>query len=406
MTCAVAEMGRSTFLWGPIMLMPAAQPETSTAIRVDLGAIFVSLELSKSTWLVTSLAPGSEKISRHTVTGGDTAGLFACFADLRKKAQARSGQLYPLVVIQEAGLDGFWIDRLLHREDWIESHVVDAASIAVPRRHRRVKTDRIDGETLIRTLMAYKRGEPRVCSMVRVPTPEEEDRRRLCRERKALVAERVLHVNRIRGLLFSQGIRDYKPLHRDRRKRLEELRTGDDRALSVHIKAQICRELDRLELLLEQIKAVDAERDVLVVERTAATPAPAAMLLDIKGIGPEFAAVLHSEGLFRHFANRRQLAAYAGLAPSPWKSGSIDREQGVSKAGNPRLRTTMIQLAWLWLRHQPNSLLTRWFHDRVMQNGGRFRKVAVVALARKLLIALWKYATAGVVIEGALLKHV
>ena len=242
--------------------------------------------------------------------------------------------------------------------------------------------------------------------MVRVPTPEEEDRRRLCRERKALVAERVLHVNRIRGLLFSQGIRDYKPLHRDRRKRLEELRTGDDRALSVHIKAQICRELDRLELLLEQIKAVDAERDVLVVEKTAATPAPAAMLLDIKGIGPEFAAVLHSEGLFRHFANRRQLAAYAGLAPSPWKSGSIDREQGVSKAGNPRLRTTMIQLAWLWLRHQPNSRLTRWFHDRVMQNGGRFRKVAVVALARKLLIALWKYATAGVVIEGALLKHV
>ena len=135
MTCAVAEMGRSTFLWGPIMLMPAAQPETPAAIRVDLGAIFVSLELSKSTWLVTSLAPGSEKMSRHIVTGGDTAGLFACFADLRKKAQARSGQLYPLVVIQEAGLDGFWIDRLLNREDWIESHVVDAASIAVPRRH-------------------------------------------------------------------------------------------------------------------------------------------------------------------------------------------------------------------------------------------------------------------------------
>lgn len=276
----------------------------------------------------------------------------------------------------------------------------------MPRRHRRVTTDRIDGETLIRTLMAYKRGEPRVCLMVRVPTPEEEDRRRLCRERKALVAERVLHVNRIRGLLFSQGIRDYKPLHRDRRKRLEELRTGDDRALSVHIKAQICRELDRLELLLEQIKAVDAERDGLVVEKTAATPAPAAMLLDIKGIGPEFAAVRHAEGLFRHFANRRQLAAYAGLAPSPWKSGSIDREQGVSKAGNPRLRTTMIQLAWLWLRHQPDSRLTGWFHDRVMPNGGRFRKVAVVALARKLLIALWKYATAGVVIEGALLKHI
>ena len=142
------------------------------------------------------------------------------------------------------------------------------------------------------------------------------------------------------------------------------------------------------------------------INRATGEPAPAAMLLDIKGIGPEFAVVLHAEGLFRHFANRRQLAAYAGLAPSPWKSGSIDREQGVSKAGNPRLRTTMIQLAWLWLRHQPDSRLTCWFHDRVMPNGGRFRKVAVVALARKLLIALWKYATAGVVIEGALLKHV
>jgi len=387
------------------MLMAVDQPEAPAAIRVDLGAIFVSLELSKSTWLVTSLAPGSERISRHTVTGGDTSGLFACFADLRKKAQARTGKLYPLVVIQEAGLDGFWIDRLLSREDWIESHVVDATSIAVPRRHRRVKTDRIDGETLIRTLMAFKRGEPRVCSMVRVPTPEEEDRRRICRERKALVAERVLHVNRIKGLLFSQGIRDYQPLHRDRRKRLEELRTGDDRALLSHIKAQICRELDRLELLLEQIKVVNAERDALVIEK-AATPAPAAMLLSIKGIGPEFAAVLQSEGLFRHFNNRRQLAAYAGLAPSPWKSGSIDREQGVSKSGNPRLRTTMIQLAWLWLRHQPNSMLTHWFQDRVTRNGGRFRKVTVVALARKLLVALWKYATAGVVIEGAIMKQV
>jgi transposase len=278
------------------MLMAVDQPEMPAAIRVGLGAIFVSLELSKSSWLVTSLAPGSEKISRHMVTGGDTAALFACFTDLRKKAQARRGKLYPLVVIQEAGLDGFWIDRLLNREDWIESHVVDATSTAVPRRHRRAKTDRIDGETLIRTLMAYKRGEPPVCSMVRVPTPEEEDRRRLCRERKALVAERVVHVNRIRRLLFSQGIRDYRPLHRDRRQRLEELRTGDDRALSSHIKAQICRELDRLELLLGQIKAVDAERDALLVEKAATPPAAAAMLLSIKGVGPEFAAVLQSEG--------------------------------------------------------------------------------------------------------------
>lgn len=389
------------------MLSAADHPEASVAIRVDLGAIFVSMELGKSTWLITSLSPGGgEKMSRHVVTGGDIAGLFARFGELRKKAQARTGKCYPLVVIQEAGLDGFWIDRVLRQEDWIESHVVDAASIAVSRRRRRVKTDRIDGETLVRTLMAYKRGEPRVCSMIRVPSPEEEDRRRICRERKALVAERVLHVNRLKGLLFSQGISSYQPLRRDRRERLEELRTGDGRMLPKHLKAQIRRALDRLELLLEQIRALEAERDAFVAEEKVDTPAPTAILLNIKGIGPEFAAVLYTEGLFRHFDNRRQVAAYAGLAPTPWQSGSIDREQGVSKAGNPRLRTTMVQLAWLWLRHQPDSALSRWFQERVRHNGGRLKKTIIVALARKLLVALWKYVSAGVVIEGAVLKTI
>lgn len=378
--------------------------DVPAAFRADLGTIFISLELGKSTWLITSLAPGSDKMSRRTIAGGDVEGLFACFAQLRTKAHERQGKLYPLVVIQEAGLDGFWIDRVLSRESWITSHVVDAASIAVPRRHRRAKTDRIDGEMLIRTLMAYTRGEPRVCSMVRVPTPEEEDRRRIGRERKALVAERVLHVNRVKGLLFNQGIRDYEPLHRNRRKRLDELRTGDGRELAGNIRAQVCRELDRLELLLDQIKAVEDERDAMAIPAAVGTPAPMAMLLGLKGIGPEFAAILYSEGLFRHFDNRRQVAAYAGLAPSPWQSGSIDREQGVSKAGNPRLRTTMVQLAWLWLRHQPDSMLARWFQDRVLRNGGRLKKAMIVALARKLLVALWKYVTAGVVIEGAAMK--
>lgn len=387
------------------MLATADKPEAPAAIRVDLGAIFVSLELSKSTWLVTSLSPGGgEKMSRHAVVGGDIAGLLERFGELREKAQARTGKRHPIVVIQEAGLDGFWIDRRLRREDWIESHVVDAASIAVSRRRRRAKTDRIDGETLVRTLLAYKRGEPRVCSMVRVPTPEEEDRRRICRERRTLVGERTLHINRIKGLLFSQGITGYEPLRSDRRELLENLKTGDGRPMPPHLQAQITRELDRLELLLEQIKAVEVERDALVAEKRVDTPAPAAMLLNIKGVGPEFAAILYAEGLFRHFDNRRQLAAYAGLAPTPWQSGSIDREQGVSKAGNPRLRTTMIQLSWLWLRHQPNSAQTRWFQERVKRNGGRLKKTTIVALARKLLVALWKYVTAGVVVEGVVMK--
>ena len=390
-------------------LDPHAEP---AAIRTHFGAIFVSLELSRSNWLVTSLIPGGgEKMSKHGVGAGDVAGLLARFSELRRKALARTGENYPIVVIQEAGLDAFWIHRVLEQEG-IESHVVDAASIAVSRRRRRAKTDKIDGEALLRALLAFKRGEPRVCSMVRAPTPEEEDRRRICRERKVLIAERVRHVNRIKGLLFSQGIGDYRPLGRDRRRALEMLRTGDGRDIEPHLKKQIGRELDRLELLMEQIVAVEGDRDAMlsaaIEAEVAATPqnapAPVRMLANVKSIGPEFAAVLWTEGLCRSFANRRQIAAYAGLAPTPWQSGSIDREQGVSKAGNPRLRTTMIQLAWLWLRHQPDSALARWFHERVNRNGGRQRKSTIVALARKLLVALWKYVTAGVVIEGAVMK--
>src|SRR5215217_8046894 len=380
------------------------RPE-QTAIRTDLGAIFVSLELSRATWLITSLSPGRQKMSKHQVRGGDTAGLLARLAELQSRAHARTGQLFPLIVIQEAGLDGFWIHRVLQGEG-IESHIVDPASIATSR--RRAKTDRIDGEALVRALLAYKRGEPRVCAMVKAPTPHEEDRRRISRERETLTAERVQHVNRIKGLLFAQGIGDYEPLHRNRRERLAALITGDGRPLPECLKAQIRRELDRLELVIEQVKAVEAERDAVLAQAQACpgVPAPAALLLlALRGIGAEAAATLWSEGLFRTFSNRKQVAAYAGLAPTPWQSGSVHRDQGVSKAGNPRLRTTMIQIAWLWLRHQPQSALAVWFHERIKRTGGRLGKTMIVALARKLLVALWKYATAGVLMEGAVLKH-
>ena len=387
------------------MSTAADRAEAPTAIQTNLAAIFASLELSRSIWLITSLAPGGgEKMSKHSVRAGDIASLLARFSELKKKALARTGKSFPIVVIQEAGLDGFWVHRVLHNER-IESHVVDPASIATSRRRRRAKTDKIDGEALLRALLAYKRGEPRVCAMVKAPTPEDEDHRRLCRERKVLIAERVGHVNRIKGLLFSQGVFGYEPLRRDRRQRLDELTTGDGRPLPTHLKTQISRELDRLELVLDQIKLAEAERDALLAAQQTAAPASAVrMLLDFKGIGPEFAAALWLEGLFRHFDNRRQLASYAGLAPTPWQSGSVDREQGVSKAGNPRLRTTLIQLAWLWLRHQPRSALALWFKERVNRDGGRMKKAAIVALARKLLVALWKYVTSGVVIEGAVMK--
>ena len=384
-------------------------PADLTAIRSQFGAIFVSLELSRSLWLVTSLSPGNgEKMSKRSLEAGDMPGLLCLFAELERKAAMRTGKTYPIIVVQEAGLDGFWIHRVL-QEQGIESHVVDAASIAVARRKRRAKTDKIDGAKLLLVLLAYKRGEPRVCSMVVAPSPEEEDRRRVCREREVLIAERIAHVNRIKGLLFGQGIYDYEPLRRKRRTRLEELGTGDGRALPAHLKTQISRELDRLELLLEQIKAVEAERDaMLAAARQAGREdklAPVAMMFELKGIGPDFAAGLWSEGLCRHFDNRRQVGAYAGLAGTPWQSGSIAREQGISKAGNPRLRTLTIQLAWLWLRHQPDSALARWFHAQGLRGRKKWRKSAIVALARKLLVALWKYVTHGVVIEGAVMKR-
>lgn len=222
----------------------ALRTDAPVAIHTELRAIFVSLELSRKSWLITSLSPSSgEKMSKRAVVAGDTAALLALFSHLKEKARSRTGQDFPVVTIQEAGLDGFWIHRALQSEG-IESWVVDAASILTSRRRRRAKTDRIDGETLVRTLLAYKRGEPRVCSMVRAPTPEEEDRRRTCRERKTLIAERIEHVNRIKGLLFAQGVGDYEPMARDRRARLDELRTGDGRALPGRLKAQIGRELD------------------------------------------------------------------------------------------------------------------------------------------------------------------
>jgi transposase len=225
-------------------------------------------------------------MSKHPVSGGDVAALLDRFAKLQEKARAWTGQGLPIVSIQEAGLDGFWIHRALEREG-IESYVVDPASIATSRRRRRAKTDKIDGEALVRALMVFKRGEPRVCAMVKAPSPEEEDRRRLCRERKVLIAEWVKHVNRIKGLLFGQGIGGYEPLRKDRRIRLDELQTGDGRPLPAYLKAHVTRELDRLELLVEQIAAVEKERDALLAAQNdgaVTTSAPAAvMLCNIKG---------------------------------------------------------------------------------------------------------------------------
>jgi transposase len=369
------------------------------------ATLYVSLELSPSKWLVTSLVSGTDKLSKHFVRGGDCGALLQLFTALKAKAEKQSGMAVVVVTIQEAGLDGFSLHRLLEANG-IESWIVDAASVAAPRRARRAKSDAIDGETLLRTLLAYRRGEPRVCSMVHPTSPHDEDRRRLTRERRTLMRERIEHTNRIKGLLMSQGISGYDPLRKDRLVRLDELTTRDGHRLPPRLRAEIGREIDRLELLARQLKQVEAERDALISHVADVADSPATQLMRLKGIGVETATLLWLEGLFRPFANRRQLAAYAGLAPTPWLSGRIQREQGISKSGNPRLRTAMVELAWLWLRNQPASALSRWFADRVRDEGGRKRRITIVALARKLLVTLWKYVNRGEVPDGAALKPV
>ena len=379
----------------------ATTVETTT--RDHSNTLFASLELSKAKWLVTANSPGEEKFSTYVVAGGDGASLLVLLARLKAKAEQRRGVSVKVVVIQEAGLDGFWIHRLLVQSG-IESHVVDPASIAVARRHRRAKTDAIDGVSLLRTLMAWARGERRVCSMVRPPSPEAEDQRRLSRERGTLLKERIQHTNRIKGLLSGQGIRGYDPLKPDRLDRLDALQTGDGRPLPERLKAEIRRELARIDVVATQLATVERARDALVRTQMMERTNPSALLIKLKGVGIEFASLVWLEGLFRSFTNRRQVAAYAGLAPSPWQSGGTNRDQGISKAGNHRLRHVMIELAWFWLRHQPNSALSRWFHNRVGTAKGRVRRIAIVALARKLLVALWRYVTQGIVPQGATLK--
>jgi transposase len=387
------------------MLQPVVDRSVEGGLRSQQFAatLFVSLELSRATWLVTLLQPGSEKLSKHSTSGGDGAALLSLLGRMRERAEALIKGAVGIEVIQEAGLDGFWVHRLL-KANGVESHVVDPASIAVPRRRRRAKTDGIDGETLLRTLLAWRRGEPRVCAMVVPPSVEQEDQRRCSRERAILLQDRVRHVNRIKGLLAGQGITGFDPLHKNRRTQLDAIRTGDGRALPPRLKAELLREIELIELLLRQIGEVEAERDAPAKPAKNGDLSPVASLARLKAIGPQIAAVLYLEGLYRDFTNRREVASYAGLVPTPWRSGTIAREQGISKTGNRRLRHTMIELSWLWIRHQPDSALSRWFRQRVGAERGRIRRISIVALARKLLIALWRYVTHGEVPEGAMLK--
>jgi transposase len=361
--------------------------------------VYVAVELSVSSWLVAARSASAEKSRLHRIRGGDTTTLLALIAKLRLRASTKLGRAVDVACCFEAGRDGFWLHRLLTAHG-IAAYVLEPTSILVNRRARRAKTDRLDAEGMLRVLAAWLAGDRQVCSMVRVPTPEEEDAKRPHREREHLVQERLRIENRIEALLFTQGIRK-RPSLRSWVRDVAELRTGDGRELPCLLRIELERLRRRLVLALELIHEVEADRaEALAATADDKMTQKIAALQRLRGIGPNFAAVLVREVLYRSFANRRQLASYVGIAPMPYQSGGMDRDRSISRAGNPRARTTLIQLAWLWLRYQPGSALAAWFRERVGMLQGRTRRISIVAMARKLLIALWRYVETGVMPEG------
>lgn len=364
------------------------------------NTVHVAIELSISSWLVAVRPPGAEKARLHRIRGGDAMALLALLAEVRSRASAKLGRAIDVACCFEAGRDGFWLHRLLSAQG-VAAYVLEPTSILVNRRARRAKTDRLDAEGMLRVLAAWLAGDRQVCSMVRVPTAEEEDAKRPHREREHLVQEKLRIENRIEALLFTQGIRA-RPSLRSWDRDLTELRTGDGRALPPMLCAELDRLRRRLVLVLDLIREMEDERSAALAATAAndTTARKIGALQRIRGIGPNFSAVLVREVLYRRFENRRQLASYVGIAPMPYQSGGTDHDRHIGRAGNPRARTTLIQLAWLWLRYQPGSALATWFRDRVGTLHGRTRRIAIVAMARKLLIALWRYVETGVLPEG------
>jgi transposase len=341
------------------------------------------------------MSDGTRAASRYTADAGDTTALLACVA----RAKARFGLAGPVVIrsCYEAGRDGFWLHRWLLKQG-IENVVVDSASIEVNRRARRAKSDRLDADKLLAMLMRYHSGERRVWSVVRVPTPQQEDARRLNRELERLTREQTAHRNRIGSLLVLLNLRVTSVAGRNWQ------RWWDAHAerLPESLRGEIEREVVRLTLVKAQIKSLQAtQREQL--ERGAQPPV--AQLARLQGIGMSSAWLLSAE-LFdwRHFANRRQVAGCVGLAGTPYDSGDTHVEQGIAKTGNRRVRWLLVELAWSWLRYQPQSALSKWFNERFAGGGARLRRIGIVAVARRLIIALWRFIKDGVIPDGAKLK--
>jgi len=377
--------------------MDQATPSTASA-----NTLHCALELSKKSWLLAIQFPDREQPSLYPIAGGDAEKLMAKLTQARDRWAKTSGALPMITLCYEVGYDAFWLARFLKARG-VECLVIDPGSLQVSRRGRRVKTDRVDVKTLLRTLIAWCRGERHVWSLVRIPSIDEEDLRRSHRERSRLVRERTAHINRIKGLLFAQGIRDIKVKSRYKTLAVDELVTGDGHRLPPRLAGEIAREIRRLATVQAQIAEIERERDAAPTT-CEATEGKRDLLSQLKSIGPAISAFLSREVYYRQFANQRQVGSFLGLTPSPYDSGEEERCQGISRAGSGHARAVMIETAWLWIKHQPKSALTRWFVERTAGQSKRVRKIMIVAVARKLAIALWRYVELGLVPQGAIIN--
>jgi transposase len=373
--------------------------QTASRRKHSVGAerLYVAFELGWTTWKLGFCTRLDEKAWGATIEARDIGALKKSIA----KAQARFGvsRTCPIASCYEAGRDGFWLDRLL-KQMGVTNVVVDSGSIKVDRRARRAKTDRLDAEDLLTMLVRHLAGEPKVWHVVHVPTAAEEDARHLQREIRTLKKEETRMVNRVRGLLASQGVA-VKMGRQGLLVPLESLRIWDGSPLPPGLKLRVEQELSRRAVVHEQLLALEAERNRGIRDGASSTAAIGRRLMELKAIGPATAETLTREIFYRDFRNRRQIGSYSGLTPSPYQSGQMSHESGISRAGNRHARGILVDLAWDWLRYQPRSALSRWYQRRFGSGGPRMRKIGIVAVARKLLIALWRYAATGILPEGA-----
>lgn len=393
--------------------MLQSQPIVAPA-EAQHATLYVAFELGKKHWLVGLHAAALGRgVSRHKIAGGDLAKALELIALARARLE-KQGCVVRVTSIYEAGYDGPWLHRSLLAAG-IDNRVIDPASLPVDRRARRVKTDRLDLERLIDELVGLERGDcRRHCRVVRVPNVEEEDAKEQHRQRGFLVKQRTALVNRMTGLLMARGIRDLSPRRPDFLERLADATTGEGHKLLPGLKQALTLDHERLQLVERQIGAIEAAQSRALKQKAERKPsnaaqtsaAMAARLARLRGIGAVSGLVLCREVFYRPFENRRQVGSYFGFPPSPYQSGNLRIEQGISRAGNARARAMAVELALLWLRHQPDSALTRWFRARTEGRSQRVRRIAVVALARKLMVALWRYLTTGLVPEGAVMKPI